>query len=75
MIAKDLLDEWQHYEVSAQVIDAMQKAKDDLLNAMEWGQFVNPSNMEETFGMSAKAAGRMEGLNEFFSIIGRNDED
>jgi len=75
MINKDLLDEWRGYEISAQVIQAMQNVKEELLAAMEWGQFVNPSNMEETFGMSAKAAGRMEGLNEFFNIIGGRDED
>jgi len=75
MIAKDLLDEWRNYEVSGQVIEAMEKARDELLKSMEWGHFVNPSNMEETFGMSAKAAGVMEGLNKFFNIIGGQDED
>jgi hypothetical protein len=75
MIHKDRLAQWRDYEMSGQVIKAMQEEKDQLLNAMESGVFVNPSNMEDTFGGITKATGKMEGLNTFFNIIGGENED
>lgn len=75
MIPKDLLEEWKHYEITGQVIAAMEKEKERLLTAMELGHFVNPSDMEETFGGVTKASGKMEGLNTFFEIIGGNEDE
>jgi len=75
MISTDLLSEWKRYQVSGQVIKAMQEEKERLITAMAFGQFVNPSSMEETFGQIAKATGEIKGLNTFFQIIGEEDDD
>ncbi len=74
MIPTDLLSEWKRYEVSGQVIKAMREEKERLLAAMSFGQFVNPSSMEETFGQIAQATGKMKGLNTFFEIIGEVED-
>jgi len=75
VIPTDLLNEWKNYEISGQVIKAMQEEKDRLTTAMEFGQFVNPSSMEETFGQIAQATGEMKGLNTFFQIIGEDEDE
>lgn len=53
----------------------MREEKERLLAAMSFGQFVNPSSMEETFGQIAQATGKMKGLNTFFEIIGEVEDD
>ena len=75
MIPTDLLSEWKKYEISGQVIKAMQEEKDRLITAMEFGHFVNHANMEETFGQIAQATGEIKGLNAFFEIIGEESDD
>jgi len=77
MIPPDLLEQWRGYEISQRVIKAMQEEKDALTESMQLGHFVNPSSMEQSFGESSHAVGKMEAFNTFFNIImgGVRDED
>jgi len=76
-IPKDELARWKLDSVSIELTRMMQEGLDILMEAMASGQFLNLENMQETFGMTAKAAGEIDGINHYFEIIegGIEDED
>jgi len=76
-IPKDELARWKLDSVSIELTRLMQEGLDILMEAMASGQFLNLENMQETFGMTAKALGKKNGINHYFEIIegGIEDED
>ena len=75
MIPKDILEDWMTFESTKRVVSAMQQKKDNLTGEMQLGRFVNTDSMEQTFGQSSKAVGKMEGYDDFFDIINGRDID
>jgi len=75
MIPKDLLEDWRTYDITKQVVSAMQKEKDNLTASMQLGHFINTDSMESTFGQISKATGKIEGIEAFFNIINGREVD
>lgn len=75
-IPKDELERWKLNSVSIEVTRLLQEGRDHLTEAIASGQFLNLENMQETFGMTAKVLGEIDGINHYFEIIeGDKDED
>ena len=72
----DDLQEWHNHPVSIELMELMQEARDQLVEAMANGHFLNLGNMNETFAATAKAVGTLEGIDFFLNMVKETkDED
>jgi hypothetical protein len=76
MISKDDIARWKADPTTQAVIDELENRLDWLMETMAVGGFYNESDMEETFALTSKALGEIQGLQTFFHIVaGMTDED
>ncbi len=75
MIHSEALEEWKANPVTRQVMQLLEEAKQQLLEEMGRGNYLNLQSMEESFGNTAKAVGVVEGIDRFFNLLEKESED
>jgi len=75
MINPEALEEWKANPITLQVMKLLEQEKQNLLEGMGNGHFLNLENMEESFGNAAKCVGVVEGISRFFDLLEERRED